>query len=251
MREPQLAEARARLKAAEANLTLARIKRSRCELRAPFAGRLQSKNIGLGQFIQPGDKLARIYSTDVAEIRLPLSSSQLGFLDLPLGAPELEPFDKAQDRLGRGPKVSLSAQFAGKMQTWEGRIVRTEGTLDESTGVLYAVAEVQAPYQQKDNRPPLLSRLFVQAEIEGKAMQGVFVLPQLAMNASQEVLLVDAGQKLHIRRVDVLRNEPDRILVKGGLNAGDRLVISGIDVPVEGMTVRVDENANSEPTKAG
>ena len=136
------------------------------------------------------------------------------------------------------------------MQTWEGRIVRTEGTLDESTGVLYAVAEVQAPYQQKDNRPPLLSRLFVQAEIEGKAMQGVFVLPQLAMNASQEVLLVDAGQKLHIRRVDVLRNEPDRILVKGGLNAGDRLVISGIDVPVEGMTVRVDENANSERAKA-
>ena len=241
MREPQLAEARARLKAAEASLTLARIKRSRCELRAPFAGRLQSKNIGLGQFIQPGDKLARIYSTDVAEIRLPLSSSQLGFLDLPLGVPN--------DSAGKGPKVTLTTEFAGKMQTWEGRIARTEGTLDESTGVLYAVAEVQAPYQQKDNRPPLLSRLFVQAEIEGKAMQGVFVLPQLAMNAAQEVLLVDAEQKLHIRRVDVLRNEPDRILVKGGLNAGDRLVTSGIDVPVEGMTVRVDANPHIETPK--
>ena len=197
MREPQLAEARARLKAAEANLTLARIKRSRCELRAPFAGRLQSKNIGLGQFIQPGDKLARIYSTDVAEIRLPLSSSQLGFLDLPLGVPrsQLEPSSKLRTGLGTRSKSQPYAQFAGKMQTWEGRIVRTEGALDESTGVLYAVAEVHEPYQQKDNRPPLLSRLFVQAEIEGKAMQDVFVLPQLAMNASQEVLLVDAGAK--------------------------------------------------------
>ena len=238
MREPQLAEARARLKAAQANLTLARIKRSRCELRAPFAGRLQSKNTGLSQFIQPGDKLARIYSTDAAEIRLPLSSNQLGFLDLPLGAPR-----------SQGPKVSLTAQFAGAMQTWEGRIVRTEGTLDESTGVLYAVAEVQTPYQQKDNRSPLLSKLFVQAEIEGRAMQGLFVLPQLAMNAAQEVLLVDATQKLHIRRVDVLRNEPDRILVKDGLHAGDRLVISGIDVPVEGMTVRVDANPQIETPK--
>jgi RND family efflux transporter MFP subunit len=241
MREPQLAEARARLKAAEASLTLARIKRSRCELRAPFAGRLQSKNIGLGQFIQPGDKLARIYSTDVAEIRLPLTSSQLGFLDLPLGAPK--------DSAGKGPKVTLTTEFAGKMQSWEGRIARTEGALDESTGVLYAVAEVQAPYQQKDNRPPLLSRLFVQAEIEGKAMQGVFVLPQLAMNAAQEVLLVDAEQKLHIRRLDVLRNELDRILVKAGLNAGDRLVTSGIDVPVEGMTIRVDANPQNETPK--
>lgn len=253
MREPQLAEARARLKAAEANLTLARIKRSRCELHAPFAGRFQSKNIGLGQFIQPGDKLARIYSTDVAEIRLPLPSSQLGFLDLPLGVPRSQTGalrQSSEQDWKWGPKVSLSAQFAGKMQTWEGHIVRTEGTLDESTGVLYAVAEVHDPYQQKDNRPPLLSNLFVQAEIEGKAMQNVFVLPQLAMNASQEVLLVDAGQKLRIRRVDVLRNEPDRILVNGGLNTGDRLVISGIDVPVEGMTVRIDESVDKERAKA-
>ena len=78
----------------------------------------------------------------------------------------------------------------------------------------------------------------------------MFVLPQLAMNASQEVLLVDAGQKLRIRRVDVLRNEQDRILVNGGLNAGDRLVISGIDVPVEGMTVRIDESVDKERAKA-
>jgi RND family efflux transporter MFP subunit len=247
MREPQLAEARAKLKAAEATITLARIKRSRCELRAPFAGRLQIKNIGLGQFIQQGDKLARIYSTDVAEIRLPLATSDFGFLDLPLtpGSSSVDSRAKVRDR---GPNVKLTTEFAGKMQTWKGRIVRTEGALDEGTGVLYAVAEVQAPYQQKDNRPPLLSGLFVQAEIEGKAMQDVFVLPQIAMNASQEVLLVDAGQKLRIRRVDVLRNEQDRVLVKRGLSAGDRLVISGVDVPVEGMTVRVDENANSERT---
>jgi hypothetical protein len=38
--------------------------------------------------------------------------------------------------------------------------------------------------------------------------------------------------------------------VNGGLNAGDLIVISGIDVPVEGMTVRVNENAQSETTKA-
>jgi RND family efflux transporter MFP subunit len=240
MREPQLAEARARLKAAEANLSLARLNRSRCELRAPFTGRLQSKNIGLGQFIQPGDKLARIYSTDVAEIRLPLATSQLGFLDLPLGE-EVNGSSRFQvEASGRAAKVTLTTEFAAKMQSWEGRVVRTEGSLDESTGVLYAVAEVQSPYQQKDKRPPLLSKLFVQAEIEGKAMPGVFVLPQLALNTAQEVLLVDDEQKLHIRRLDVLRNEPDRILVRGGLSTGDRIVTSGIQVPVEGMRVRVD-----------
>jgi RND family efflux transporter MFP subunit len=242
MRKPQLAEARAKLKAAEAGLTLAKINRGRCELHAPFAGRLQGKNIGVGQFIQPGDKLARIYSTDAAEIRLPLSLGQLGFVDLPIGKSEA---------WERGAKVTLSAEFAGTMQSWEGRVMRTEGALDESNGMLYAVAEVRNPYRQQDKRPPLLSKLFVQAEIEGKTLQEVFVLPQVALNAAQEALLIDAGQKLHIRRLDVLRNEPDRILVKSGLSAGDRIVTSGIEVPVEGMTVRVHEHSTRESPGAG
>jgi RND family efflux transporter MFP subunit len=247
MREPQLAGARAKLKAAEASLLQAQIKRSRCELRAPFTGRLQSKNIGLGQFIQPGDKLARIYSTDVAEIRLPLDSSQLGFLDLPLGAGNSSARSQACPELcrraevwERAPKVTLTADFAGALQTWEGRIMHTEGALDESTGVLYAVAEVLNPYTQKANHPPLLAGLFVQALVQGKELQNLFVLPQIAINASQQVLVIDADLRLRIRHLEVLRNEPDRILVKQGLNSGDRVVTSGIQVPVEGMKVRVE-----------
>ena len=238
-RVPQLAEAQAKLKAAEASLLLARIKRSRCELRAPFAGRLQRKMIGLGEYIKPGDKLARLYSTDVAEVRLPLTNNQLGFLDLSLGT--LREQDSAQTHW---PIVRLSANLAGNVQSWEGRIVRTESSLDESTGQLYVVAEVQNPYNQKSSRFPLLSNLFVKAEIEGKVIQDVVALPKNAVNALHEVLLIDPENKLHIRRVDVLREEPERILIKSGLSVGDQLVISGIDVPVEGMAVSIENNLN-------
>jgi RND family efflux transporter MFP subunit len=236
MREPQLAEARAKLKAAEANLLQAQIRRSRCELRAPFTGRLQTKLAGLGQTIQSGEKLAHIYSTDLAEIRLPLPTDQLAYLDLPLGSGggqcNVTPLSC--------PKVTLTADFAGAQQTWEGRIVRSEGKLDDTTGVLYVVAEVVNPYTQKTDRPPLLAGLFVQAQVQGKELQNLFVLPQNAINASQQALVVDADQRLRIRHLEVLRNEPDRILVKSGLSAGDRIVISGIQVPVEGMKVRVE-----------
>ncbi|MDP1772689.1 MAG: efflux RND transporter periplasmic adaptor subunit [Methylobacter sp.] len=232
MREPQLAEARAKLKAAEANLLQAQIKRSRCELRAPFTGRLQTKLVGLGQTIQSGEKLAHIYSTDLAEIRLPLPTDQLAYLDLPLGS--------GGGQCGACLKVTLTADFAGALQTWEGHIVRSEGKLDDATGVLYVVAEVVNPYTQKIEHPPLLAGLFVQALVQGKELQNLFVLPQVAINASQQALVVDADLRLHIRHLDVLRNEPDRILVKGGLNAGDRIVTSGIHVPVEGMKVRIE-----------
>lgn len=232
MHEPQLAEARAKLKATQASLLQAQIKRSRCELRAPFAGRFQTKLTGVGQTIQAGEKLAHIYSTDLAEIRLPIPTDQLAYLDLPLGTS-----DKSCNAC---PKVELSADFAGKFQTWQGRIVRTEGKLDDTTGVLYAVAEVLNPYNQMQAHPPLLSGLFVQAVIEGKELQNIFVLPPIAVNTARQVLIVDAELRLHLRPLEVLRNEAERILVKQGLNKGDRVVISDIQVPVEGMKVRLE-----------
>jgi RND family efflux transporter MFP subunit len=233
LHEPQLAEARAKLKAAEADLVKARLQRSRCELRAPFAGQMHDKRIGMGQYVQPGEKLARLYSTDVAEIRLPLSADQLAFINLPLG--------RSRDKSGEGPKVILTAEFAGATHHWEGRVVRTEGAIDEATGLLHAVAEVRDPYSPNNGQPPLMTGLFVQAEIEGREQAELFVLPQGAINASQEALLVDDDERLHIRRLEVLRSEPDRILVRGGLAPGDRIVIAGIQVPVEGMKVKVEK----------
>lgn len=232
LREPQLAEARAKLKAGRADLTRARLQRSRCEWRAPFAGRVRNRNIGLGQYVQPGEKLARLYAIDVVQVRLPLATDQFAYLDLLL--------DHRNGKPETGPKVTLSAEFAGALHQWEGRIVRTEGALDEETGLLHAVAEVRDPYASQADQPPLMPGLFVKAEIEGREQSDVFVLPSTAVNAAQEALWIDAEDRLHIRRLDILRSEADRILVRGGVNAGDRVVISGIEIPVEGMKVRTE-----------
>lgn len=231
LHEPQLAEARAKLKAAEADLVKARVQRSRCELHAPFAGRVLAKYVGLGQYVQPGEKLARVYATDVAEVRLPVSTDQLGYLDLALGRPN------GQGMVG--PKVTFTTELGGAEQRWEGRIVRSEAQVDEETGLLHLVAAVREPYAQTYPQP-LLAGLFVKAEIEGRIRDKLFVLPPGAINASQEAMLVDGNQRLHIRRLDILRHEADRVLVKSGLTEGDRVVISGVPVPVEGMRVRLE-----------
>jgi RND family efflux transporter MFP subunit len=230
MREPQLAEARAKLKSAESALLQAQIQRDHCELRAAFAGRFASKTVALGQIIQTGEKLAHLYATDSAEVRLPVALDQLAYLDIALNAQAQKPI-----------KVTLSAPLAGKQQTWQAHIIRTEGTVDQSTGVIYLVAEIKQPYQTAQ---PLLNGLFVHADIQGKALDNIFVLPQQAVNGSQTVLIVDNEQKLHSRHLEVLRTEPDRVLVQNGLQVGERIITSGIDLPIEGMTVQVD---NSKP----
>lgn len=238
LREPHVAEARAKLKAAEADMTKARLNYSRCQVHAPFAGRVKEQRVGVGQYVQPGEKLARLYATDVAEVRLPIAADQLAHLDLPLGHPPPKP--------DSGPRVTLSAELAGVINRWEGRIVRTEGTMDETTGAVNAVAEVRDPYAARHNRAPLLLGLFVTAEIEGKPQSDLFALPQAAVNAAQEALLVDQQNRLHVRRLQVVRSEAERVLVLGSLSEGDRLVVGGIRVPIEGMKVEPMDYASAQ-----
>lgn len=232
LRKPQLAEAQAKLKAAEADLAKAKLNRSRCELRAPFTGRVLSKQAGLGQYIPSGAVVARIYASDIAEIRLPIGTEQLAFLELPLGQ---------NAKAGRWPAVTLRADLAGKPQSWQGRIVRSEAALDDNSGQLYLVAQVAEPFRETPDRPPLLSGLFVQAEIEGVHRDGLFTLPHTALNGLQQAKLVNAEQRLEIRQLEVLRQEAERIIVKAGLYPGDRVVVSEIPVPVAGMRVNAVE----------
>lgn len=231
LRKPQLAEAEAKLQAAEADLAKARLDRSRCELRAPFSGRVLSKQVGRGQFLASGSAIARIFANDVAEVRLPVGIEQLAFLDLPLGSQASVP--------GRWPKVALHAEVGGKPRYWQGRIVRSEAALDSASGQLFLVAQIDQPDQVTPERAPLLSGLFVQAEIEGVLHQGLFALPRSALNTLQQVKLVNAEQRLAFRQVEVLRSEADRVIVKSGLNPGDRVVVSEMPMPVEGMRVSV------------
>ena len=243
LREPQLAEAQAKLKAGEADLLKAKLKRSRCEIFAPFNGRVLEKNFGLAQYIQSGEKLARIYATDIAEVRLPLTSEQLAFIDLPMGSNSFA--------INKQPEVTLTSEFSGVLSSWNAHIVRTEGMIDATSGQLHVYAEVIAPYQQQLNQKlPLIAGLFVNAIVQGKEQENVFVLPLNAINTNHEVMIVDNEQHLHIKKVDVLRFETERVLVKNGLTAGDEIITHVIQVPIEGMTVKVN-NASSKEAKDG
>ncbi len=232
LHKPQLAEAEAKLQAAEAELAKAKLNRERCELHAPFAGRVLRKQIGRGQFLPAGSVIARIFATDVAEIRLPIGIDQLAFLDLPLGT---------HDTKANAPKVELSAEIGGRLRHWQGLIVRSEAALDSRNGQLFLVAQVEHPERTVPDGSPLLIGLFVQAEIEGVTREHVFVLPRSALNNLQQVKLVDDQQRLELRQVEVLRNETDRTIVKSGLQPGERVVISEMAMPVAGMHVVATE----------
>lgn len=230
LRKPQLAEAEAKLKAAEADLAKARLDRGRCEVLAPFAGRVVSKSAGVGQFIQAGSAIARVFATDTLEARLPIGIDQLAFLKLPLNT--------AQNGIDFRPKVELSAEIGGKTQHWHGRIVRTEAILDSGSGQLYLIAQIDKAGQTSNGGQPLLAGLFVHAEIEGIERDGLYSLPRTALNSFQQVKLVNGEQRLKMQPVRILRTQPQQVVIENGLNPGDQIIISELPVPIEGMQVK-------------
>ena len=143
LREPQLASAKAALESARADLAKAKLDLQRTSITTPFQGRIRQTLVNLGQYITPGTPIAKIYSTDVVEVRLPLSDRQAALIDLPVN------FEDAQT--ASYPEVVLQRSVGGKTYKWQGKIVRTEASIDIQSRMTYAVAEVQNPFKTDPN----------------------------------------------------------------------------------------------------
>jgi RND family efflux transporter MFP subunit len=233
LREPQKAQARASLQAAEAELEAAKLNLGRTSVRAPFSGRVRSKASDLGQFVTPGSRLGRIFSTDIIEVRLPLSDDQLSKLDLPLAF-------VSKDRES-APKVDLHALVAGKERHWEGRIMRTDSTYDTSTRALFAIAEVFDPYGKgaSEDGVPLAPGLFVDADVAGKFFEGVVTIPRDGLRPQDEVYIVDDQGKSEIRKVTVLDASPERAVLTDGVSVGELVILSPMERSRTEMTLKV------------
>jgi RND family efflux transporter MFP subunit len=224
----RLTIAQARIREARARLSKAERDIMRTRITAPYDGRVRSERVDIGQFVNRGSSIASLYATDLAEVRLPIHDEELAYLDLPL----------AGEASANLPDAILRARFAGADHTWQGKIVRTEGELDPQTRMITVVAQVEAPYKPSGNRPPLAVGLFVEAEIIGKQVSDVFVLPRSALQANEQVYVIDADNRLVFREVNVLRVVAEDVYVTSGFDSGETICLSTISNAVEGMQVR-------------
>ena len=216
------------LKEAEVALERARLDLARTAISAPFSGRVRSARVDIGQTVSRGDRIATVYATDYVEVRLPIADRQLAFLD-----PALIRSGIAAG--GDAVPVSLHAEFGGQRWNWEGRIVRTEGEIDAASRMVHVVARVENP--DAAAQAPLPVGLFVQAEIRGQTARGVIELPRTALRDGDRVLVVDGGDQLRFRPVTLLRADRDTVLVSAGLEAGERVCVSPLQLVVDGMKV--------------
>ncbi len=243
LRQPQLADARATVASAIAKRDQAQRDLERTEITAPYAGRILEKRVDIGQFVTPGSVMALIYAVDYAEIRLPLSDSEIAFVKLP----EIYRGESTQD-LEYGPKVILHASFGEQQHTWEGYIVRTEGAIDTRSRQLFVVAQVDDPYGRSvANRPPLKAGQFVEAEIMGDVLRDVFVISRSTLREGREVLLIDGENKLIRREVEIVWSDSENVVVRKQLAPGDVLCLTPLPYAAEGTPVVPNYVSESTP----
>ncbi len=233
LREPFLLEAKANMESAEADLKKAQQKLDRTEIRAPYDGMVKMKQADVGQFVATGSQLGTIFATDYAELRLPLTDSELAFINLPAWG---------EQNKSENAHVRVVATYAGQKHSWHAELVRMEGVVNEQSRVHYAVARITDPYSiSKDNpmETPLKIGTFVTAHILGKNEEQLVKVPREAFKDLDSILVCDKSNRLYSRQVEIARSEADFVYIRSGLREGDRVVMTSIQSPVEGMKLRI------------
>jgi RND family efflux transporter MFP subunit len=239
LRKPQMADAKANVSAAEADVEKASRDLERTQITVPYDGLVRQKAVDIGQYVTPGTRLGVTFAIDSAEVRLPLTHNDLNYLELPSGT-EVKNSNKPF------PPVTLSTQRAGKTRQWQARIIRTEGVVDETSRVIYAVAQVIDPYGVlgQSHQQELKIGTFVNAEIQGLPAENVVVLPRYVLQPDNTVLIVNDDDELEILPVTVLRAEPKKVYISSGIKAGARVITTTLDAPVPGTKLAINVHRN-------
>ena len=239
--ESEWASAAAALASAKADVVKARRNLERTFIRLPYDGMVRTKEADLGQYVNPGTRLGVTFATDYAEVRLPLTDRDLAFVDLP------NPADISRSGGAKGTSVSLSTVQRGQVAYWEAQIVRTEGVVDEKNRVTYAVAQIQDPYKfdkETEHSSPLPMGTFVAATIDGLTVDNLIRVPRSALRGNNHLMIIDDDNRLRVRTVDVLRTDTDYAYLIGGAMPGERISLTAIESPINGMRVRTGDEPN-------
>lgn len=202
----------------------------RTRVTAPFNGRVRTERVDAGQFVSRGESIATLYSTDYAEVRLPVKDQDLAFLPFSLV--------RTDPPSATGTKAVLRAEFAGGMHAWEADVVRTEGELDPLSRVVNVIAQVADPYEPEGAAPPLTLGLFVEAEIMGRTVDDVVVVPGTALQSGNRLFVVDASNRLSFRDAEVVRLTAETAYLRADVSNGEQICVTPLDDAVEGQSVR-------------
>jgi RND family efflux transporter MFP subunit len=232
LHEPQLEAAEAAVTKAEAALVSAEKNLSRTKIIAPFNAIVVERLTAPGSYLQAGTAVATLYSTDMIEVAVPLSTRD--WKNLP----------ETTTLIGSSWPVELKGVESG--QTWPGRVLRAAQHLDSTSRQRTLIVAVDSPLDQV---PPLLPGTFVEVGLNGSDIENVWKLPNSALSQRGEIWYVTEGgtlarfstEPLFSNESSIYINVPDEFA-----QMSMKIVIHPLSSYLPGMKVQpVAENTNA------
>ncbi|MDT0594649.1 efflux RND transporter periplasmic adaptor subunit [Glaciecola petra] len=228
LRKPQVISAKAQLKSAQASLRIAKRNLDKTLVRAPYDALVVSRDIGSGQFVNAGMRVAQINNIETAEVMVPIAGFDSPFLPAnPIGI-----------------SAQISTQDASSVQR-EGSIHRNLGLVDQSTRMQHLVIRINDPYGLESNAPKLKFGSYVQVSFSGRELESVFKVPQILVN-NRKIWIVNDQDKLESHTVHVVREEGEYFFISTGVTERDRIAKSLPEYPQNGMDVKILDQASDQ-----
>lgn len=239
LRGPQLEQARAEVDAARTAVEQAQLDLDRTDVRAPFDGIVSERSASIGDVVATSDSLATLAATDVYWVDVAVPVDQLRWIhdagEHRGGSPARVRYPEAW-----GPAVSVTAEvlrIQPALET-EGRMARVLLRVPDPLGA-------NAP--GSDTR--LLIGAYVTAGIEADIPADSVAIDSAFLHENDQVWVMTADATLDIRTVDVVYRDAAEAIVASGLAPGDAVVTSDLTAPIQGMPVRVQEDAPHDPSE--
>lgn len=212
----------ARVMYQEAELNL-----ERSSMIAPFDAWVLEKLIEVGQQVNIGQQLGRIYSAGALDIEVRIPAKDLKWFP---------------DDMGQAAPIPADVFFnnGGSRNVWGGRVARVKAMMDQRTRTLPMVVEVDEVTSSANSRDQFSLRpgMFVTVQIKGKRVENVFVLPRHLVYPGDVVYTVK-DHSLKSNTVTILRGFKDKVIIGKGLSEGDLIVKSPLPSPSDGQAVRL------------
>lgn len=218
-RKPQKAEAWANLKAAKAQLENAQLDLQRAKFSLPFAGRVLSANLEIGQVISAGQSYGSVYDAQNLEVQTSLKDDQLNWL-----------------LKSETPDITIEYKHLGQIKSVKGIIKRGVSSLNNQT----RFASVSIGFA--DIPMDIVPGVFVDLDIKGPTLENTLTIPSTAMQKGQVIWSVDDSNTLQKFNTDILFSS-DAYFVTDAQNGPITIVTSKMPGAIEGMTIKTEADA--------
>ncbi len=237
----RIQETQAELKSTQAELSQAKVDLQRTFIKAPFAARVKSANLEEGEMVRVGSSLAVLDDYNLVEI--PVMLSKEDFYKIGLNAQDIREIHYQEKEV----RAKVYTTMGEETFFWPGRVIRVE-PMNEAARTIPIIVAVENPwgddskvgdYQEK-RKPILMSGMFCSVEITGETIKDTITIPRASIHENNLVYLAKES-KLFIQEIQINYRFGDEIIIKSGLDSGDKIIMTPILFPVSGIELQISE----------